>query len=355
MHARVSALLSLLALVLVGCGTPGAPRPPSLQLPKPVEDLRAVRVGDKVYLQWSVPTETSDGEGLKQLGATRVCRSYPAAAATSCANEVATVAADTASDGKMTAVDDLSTALVNSSTDFLNYNVEAQNPRGRSAGPSNAATVFLAPSAPQARNVTASADAEGITLKWVADQPKPSPRLRVTHHVRIERAAAGAAEAAVIATLPFQAGTAAYVDRNAEWEKPYQYRVIPMTQVLALDGKLLAEFPSEASDPVTITPHDTFAPKAPAGVQAVFSGVAMQASIDLTWTPNEEADVAGYNVYRQEGSGAAVKINPQLVQTPAYRDAQVKAGTEYAYFVTAVDARGNESPRSEPAREITPQ
>src|SRR4029077_3163281 len=40
---------------LCGCGSPGVPLPPSLDLPKPVTDLRAVRKGDKVYLMWTVP------------------------------------------------------------------------------------------------------------------------------------------------------------------------------------------------------------------------------------------------------------------------------------------------------------
>lgn len=354
MHVRVSVLLSLLSFIFLGCGTPGAPRPPSLQLPKPVEDLRAVRVGDKVYLQWSVPTETSDGEGLKRLGATRVCRAYPAAATSECGNEVAKVTADSAKDGKMTAVDDLSSALANSTTDFLNYNVQVLNDRGKSAGPSNAATVFLAPSAPMVRDVSAVANAEGVTLSWTAEAPRQS-RLRSAHQLRIERASAGAAESATIATVPYETGTATYVDKNAEWEKPYQYRVIPVTQVLSLDGRLLSEFTGEPSQAITITPRDTFAPKAPSGVQAVFSGIAAQASIDLTWIPNEESDIAGYNVYRQEGSAAAVKVNTSLVQTPAFRDARVRAGSEYSYLVTAVDARGNESPKSEPAKESVPQ
>src|SRR4051794_28639070 len=65
-------------LAIAGCGTPGAPQPPSLRLPKPVADLQAVRKGDDVYLRWTVPTRTTDGAGIKPtgIGATRICRGY---------------------------------------------------------------------------------------------------------------------------------------------------------------------------------------------------------------------------------------------------------------------------------------
>ena len=74
------------------------------------------------------------------------------------------------------------------------------------------------------------------------------------------------------------------------------------------------------------------------------------------------ADLAGYNVYRLEagaetGSGAGekmVKVNSELVKSPAYRDSAVESGKTYTYSVTAVDVRGNESGRSEETGEAVP-
>jgi hypothetical protein len=48
MKRRLALLSSTILLCVLGCGTPGAPKPPSLYLPKRIEDLKAVRVGDKV-------------------------------------------------------------------------------------------------------------------------------------------------------------------------------------------------------------------------------------------------------------------------------------------------------------------
>ena len=82
--------------------------------------------------------------------------------------------------------------------------------------------------------------------------------------------------------------------------------------------------------------------------------MAQQLYIDLTWTPNTEPDLAGYNVYRRVADEAPVKINVDLVKTPSFRDTNVKAGTKYFYSVSAVDLRNNESQKSVEASETVP-
>jgi len=59
-------------------------------------------------------------------------------------------------------------------------------------------------------------------------------------------------------------------------------------------------------------------------------------------------------VYRHEEGAAPVKVNTELVKTPAYRDANVASGKSYWYSVSAVDVRGNESAKSEEASERVP-
>jgi fibronectin type 3 domain-containing protein len=93
------------------------------------------------------------------------------------------------------------------------------------------------------------------------------------------------------------------------------------------------------------------------GIEAVFSAVprpeAPRGFIDLTWSPSMDADVAGYNVWRRD-NGEWRKINAELVKTPAYRDVNIAPGV-LEYSVSAVDLRGNESARSEAAREEVPE
>src|SRR3954468_7761901 len=134
--------MKLLALVsstilftVAGCGTPGAPQPPSLHLPKTVEDLKARRIGDKVYLSWTAPAETTDGEGIKAAGNVEICRALQTPALATCRNkagEVALPMSNEQADRHQTFVDDIS-SLVNGSQDFLTYNVIAASSKGKAA------------------------------------------------------------------------------------------------------------------------------------------------------------------------------------------------------------------------------
>jgi fibronectin type 3 domain-containing protein len=107
----------------------------------------------------------------------------------------------------------------------------------------------------------------------------------------------------------------------------------------------------DESHAVTVVAQDVFPPATPTGLQAVSSGPGQKRFIDLVWAPDTDADIAGYNVYRSEDGGEAKKLNPTPIKSPAFRDNDVMAGDEYRYAVSAVDVRGNESPRSEQAAE----
>ena len=59
---------------MIGCGAPAAPAPPSLNLPTPVVNLSAVRIGDSVHLAWTMPTRTTDHLPLRHPVTARICR-----------------------------------------------------------------------------------------------------------------------------------------------------------------------------------------------------------------------------------------------------------------------------------------
>ena len=80
------------------------------------------------------------------------------------------------------------------------------------------------------------------------------------------------------------------------------------------------------SETVSVTPIDTFPPAPPRGLRAVRTSN----SVELSWLPVEEEDVAGYRVLR---SGAA--LGP-LVEGTAFSDSTATAGTPYEYEVTVV-------------------
>jgi hypothetical protein len=144
------------------------------------------------------------------------------------------------------------------------------------------------------------------------------------------------------------------IDRTAERGQTYRY-IAQRVRTATLDGHPL-QLRSPASPPVTVLMRDTFPPQPPSGLAAI-PGEGVPASIDLSWEPDTDPDLAGYIVYRQKlnsaGSfdGPASRLNPTPVPEPAYRDQTALPGQIYAYRVTAVDTVGNESAPSADVQE----
>jgi hypothetical protein len=155
----------------------------------------------------------------------------------------------------------------------------------------------------------------------------------------------------LVGELPLNASR--LLDGNFEWEKTYEYRANVVT-VITQPDKPEIEVEGDDTPAIEVFAHDVFPPATPTGLQAVFSGEGRQPFVDLVWSPDTDADLAGYNVYRHEEGAQPAKINLELVKTPAYRDTHVQPGKTYFYSVSAVDVRGNESVHSEEASETVP-
>jgi len=359
-------------LCLAACGTPGAPRPPSLDLPRPVTDLSATRVGDKVTLRWTVPSETTDSTSIRHPGKTRICRDLvqPGAASCTMVAELPPVAAAGTSRSPVTRtyVDQLPMSLqIEHPIAFANYAVVAVNDRGKSAGASNEVQVPVAPTLPPPTDVSGRVTSEAVIIDAQGRTPELPISLSSSFHLHRRQdgstdtdlgthaAMRGCGPGPIPGPEP-RTGPCAYAlsfyDRNFEWEKRYVYRVAAVTSV-TIDGKRY-EVQGEPSQPVEVFTHDIFPPAAPTGPQAVASGVGQAPFVDLSWVANTEADLAGYNVYRHEEGQPAVKINTELVKAPAFRDSAVTSGHKYLYAVSAVDLRGNESSHSAEAAESVP-
>ena len=355
--------LALLVVSLAGCGSPGIPRPPSLDLPQPASDLRVVRKGDRAYLAWAVPVETTDGTTLRHLGATSVCRSLDVPMK-DCANPVEKIAAapptaeaaNTQAADKVQAgyVDALSASILSGNPEAeLFYSVSIMNQRGRSAGLSNIVSIpaFISMAAPA--DFEAKLAAHGVTLSW-AGVASAAPTKDVDYAYRVYRREQGTKADSVVGEMPLRSTSDLHLlDQTFEWEKKYEYRVTVVTRI-RLPGRPVSEFEGDDSPVAQVFAHDVFPPAVPSGLQAVFSGAGQQPFIDLIWAPDTEADLAGYDVYRHEAGVAAAKINAGLVKPPAFRDTNVVSGHTYIYAVTAVDVRGNESASSAEASETAP-
>jgi fibronectin type 3 domain-containing protein len=256
-------------------------------------------------------------------------------------------------------------------TQVVTYTVEALNLHARSAGLSNQVHVQLAPTLPPPANFRAEVTADGVVLTWDCPQGQPdSPN--PGYFYRIYRRSPEGGVDVKLADLECPGNR--YQDRTVEWQKLYEYRITAVTTVKFGGGALpcpktpsaeqaipnpdcahVATVEGDDSAPQRTLTNDVYPPGVPGGLQAVFSGPGQASFIDLLWAPATDADLAGYNVYRREESGDAVKVNVELVKTPAFRDSKVAGGRTYWYSVSAVDERGNESARSGEASEAVPK
>jgi hypothetical protein len=361
--------LCLLAVTLLsGCGSTGVPLPPSLELARPVRDLRAVRKGNTVYLTWSAPETTTDRHNIRHPGPTEICRTVGktmhdcgvAVARVPFARLPATTKAAVKPQPKpqpkpqLDYSDQLPANLLTEDTSStLIYAVQVLNSYGKSAGLSNQAQVPAAPTLPPPDNFQAQLTADGVQLTWKPSAP-PKDISELRYLYRVYRREAGASVNAVAGEVELKdANSSSLLDRGFEWEKTYDYR---LTVVTVVGDQKASEQQVEGDDTpsVTVVTHDVFPPAVPTGLQAVFSGPGQKPFIDLIWAPDTEPDLAGYNVYRHEQDGQPVKLNSDLVKTPTFRDADALSGHQYSYSVSAVDVRGNESAWSEEASEAVP-
>jgi len=254
-----------------------------------------------------------------------------------------------------TAKDSLADLLrAGGSAEFAVYTVSAQSRSGKSAGLPNRASVPLVPTLPTPQKVQAEPVPSGIRISWdQAWPPKKASAFTLQFVYRVMRKVEGANDAVMIRQIGAGNEAVVFVDDGIEWEKNYQYWIVPTT--LWQMGERKGEVESDDSPVTAVFAHDIFPPATPAGVQAVYSAVQRGSFIDLTWTPNSESDLAGYNVYRRTGSEQPVKINTELVKTPRFADPGIQPGMKYFYSVSALDLRGNESGRSEETSESVPK
>lgn len=122
-------------------------------------------------------------------------------------------------------------------------------------------------------------------------------------------------------------------------------------RVTAVDGSLNESVPSATATAVRPGGGDTTPPAVPAGLAAApaATGVA------LVGADVGDADLAGYNVYHSAAAGGPwAKLNGSAVTGSAFAHATAPEGQASYYYVTAVDATGNESSPSAVASATAP-
>ena len=382
------------ALLLAGCANPGPPRAPSLHLPAQVSALKTERVGSNVLLTWTTPDKTADDLPLRGPVTAAICREVPPAASASSCQIVGRTAVVP---GESHFSDPLPPFLLADPPRLLAYRIELFNSRGRSANPSPPAyaAAGAAPDPPAALRVLPSR--RGALVEWNLSPPPPpsqtsppsaSPSQNTPAEVELTRTLIAAAPSAAPPQPPRQPHSAAVpgaksakpenafapvllrprpetstavgaqpglLDPGVVLQSTYAYTA-QRIRTVSLGGHTL-ELRSDPSASVTFIDRYIFPPGAPQALQAVSVELPDTApSIDLSWDPNPEADLLGYNVYRADTpAGPWQRLNPEPLPGPAFRDLTAQPGHTFFYRVTALDRSRNESPPGPAVRETLAQ
>jgi predicted small lipoprotein YifL len=249
------------------------------------------------------------------------------------------------------------------------YIAIAVSDRGRTGPPGTLLDLPMPPLPDPPRGLTASYDEDAVSLSWepaggiigflfeapAALEPAPvdlppeaTPRAPTTiapasgptmYNVYREPGAAAASAPpptapAVGATPPAPLNAAPIAGLSYRDAAPVVFGTERCYVVRAVRGAPPNGLVSVASDPLCLTPEDTFPPAAPTGLSAI----AAEGVISLLWEPNGEADLAGYVILRgRPGDATLQPLTTTPVKDVRYEDNDVEPGARYVYAVQAVD------------------
>jgi hypothetical protein len=379
----VRKLAALFLFAVVACGKRGDPHPPVPVIPKATTDLLVAQRGPKVLLSWSYPSMTTAGKTMTGIRRVVVWRSGEELPVSQPPRDLKTLLPGDIDPTKPTAIQLFSKIPTLGPAQFLKLrnrvdSIEGANLPAASTGArltyedtppfhttdgrpirvtyavvtegttangelSNLVTIvpLEVPVAPT--DLAAVAKREGVVLTWTAPDTAISgakkPPIAGYNVYRFPHDQPADEFATPVNTSPVSSAT--FTD-NPPYG-PHDYFVTAM----AATGPPRIE--SEPSSSVSVTFKDLVPPPPPNGLTALVE----TAGVRLVWDAADAPDLAGYKVYRTEGSGieqlrpiGTIPLTPvQLVTATNYRDTSVNRGISYYYEVVSVDKTGNESAR----------
>jgi hypothetical protein len=369
--------------VVVACGKRGDPHPPVPIIPKATTDLLVAQRGPKVLLSWSYPSMTTAGKSMTGIRRVVVWRTTEELPVSQPPRDLNTLLPGDTDPTKPQAIQLFSKVPTLAPAQFLKLrnrvdSIEGANLPAATTGArltyedappfhttdgrptrvtyavvtegttasgdlSNLVTIvpLEVPVAPTA--LAAVARREGVVLTWTAPDTAISgakkPPIAGYNVYRFPHGQPSDEFATPVNTSPVSSAT--YTDNP-----PYGQHDYFVTALAAVAPPRVESDPSSA---VSVTFKDLVPPPPPTGLTALVE----TAGVRLVWDSVDAPDLAGYKVYRTEGTGieqlrpiGTLPLTPiQLVTATNYRDTSVSRGISYYYEVVSVDKTGNESTR----------
>ncbi len=311
-------VVSLVLLALISCGKKANPMPKGLPVPRPIGDLRGDAKDGVLFVSFSIPTRNKDGTEVKGMEGFRVLKSCGG-----CGGglepwkdiRLTDTQGYTIRDGRLYTYDN----------DLLpgydySYRVFPYTTKGIQTDGSNLFAIKWQQPPPPPKGVAAKGGDSQITLSWSRE---------IDTRYNVYRFDTNVYPLFPVNPSPLDGGQ--LTDSNLQNGREYRYevRAVMVQGGVAYEGE---------GTPVTAAPKDMSPPAIPKELKLEKKGT----SVYLSWAPDTEDDLAGYNVYRVV-AGKAEKVNKGIVKEPHYLDEKPGEERYISYYVTALDTSGNES------------
>ena len=317
------AAVALTFAFLVSCGSVGHPLPPLLKIPARVENFEVWQESNQLNASWTWPRLNTEGEVLGDLETFELygvelppnAPAPPPAAFEDHGRLVTSLEAASLTDSGPGLPVVASVPVEERGGRRMAYVVRAISRSGKASPWSQAAIVELLTPAPAPAAPALTVRADGVLVSWkpVAEADRYVVEKKLDEQFR-----------------PLgESDESELLDTAVTWDSPHSYRI---RGVIGSEGGPVQGEPSQVS---VVTPTDTFPPAAPRDLRAVVT----RESIELSWTANQEDDLAGYQV-RRDG-----ELHEGILSSASFSDAA--EGDTIRYTISAVDHKGNESAESE--------
>ena len=314
--------------------------PPLLEIPRPIGNLTVHQVGDRLRLFWIRPTLTTEDTRIRQPIRLEIFGAYFENSQTSISKQdfpqVSSLLATLSSQSDSSEIPFSHELPISEqeSGKYAYFAIRASNDRGKDAGFSNVASYQILNLPLPPSNLVVELTEQAILLRWQAADSNyfGGPAIRPDGYHVYRSEVSTAASSQLIATVQ----STEYADTSISFGRRYIY---------SIDSFLnhpTGEAVTPGSNTASIDAIDRFAPAPPQNLRAV----AEAGIVELVWSAGAELDLAGYNVYRDEGSGFT-KVNGDLLPIPIARDTGAILGARVRYHVRSIDHAGNQSVPSE--------
>jgi hypothetical protein len=347
------ALITLVLLILVGCGKKTPPLPPVERVQQRVP-ISGFQRGNIITLAWTMPARNTKEGSVSNIDRVDIFRLAESVNSSLSLTEEEFASQSTLIKSFPVSNDDfrLKQLTYQDTLDFagqtvrLRYAIRFVNSSGQKAAFSNflliepTARVAVPPS-----NVKGNETKDAILIKWNIPQTNidgSKPANVIGYN--IYRKTPESDTFKILNNQPVTGNQ--FSDIFFEFGKTYDY--IVRTVSLGINAEPIE---SQDSNVFTINPKDTFPPSAPSGLTIAVA----PNSLSIFFATNPEKDIAGYRIYRTQNSDLPKSgwqlLNKELLTTNTYQDMQVESGKTYFYYILAVDKAGNVSQASETVSE----